>query len=80
MVLYGHRMEFRAAVAKVTDRIADAIDAGAVARSTIAHATDMSVHDLNERLAHREEFTGAELAMIGGVLRIHPADLIGAAA
>jgi hypothetical protein len=79
MVLYGHRMEFRAAVAPGIDHLNEVIDAGTVARSTIAHAADMSVHDLNERLARREEFTGAELVMIGGVLRIHPADLIGAA-
>lgn len=80
MVRYGLRMEFRAAVATVVDRLNEAIDASTVARHTIAHAADISVHDLNERLAHREEFTGAELVLIGGVLHVHPADLIGAGA
>lgn len=80
MVRYGLRMEFRAAVATVIDRLNTAIDTSTVARHTIADAADMSVHDLNERLAQRVEFTGAELVMIGGVLHVHPADLIGVAA
>lgn len=80
MVLYGHRMEFRAAAATVIDRLNEAIDASTVARSTIAHAADISVPDLNERLAMREDFTVAELVAVGGVLHVHPADLIGTAA
>ncbi|PZF11739.1 hypothetical protein [Curtobacterium sp. MCLR17_034] len=73
-------MEFRAAVATVVDRLNLAITDSTVAPSTIAHAADISVPDLNERLAMRDEFTVAELIAVGGVLRVHPADLIGAAA
>lgn len=80
MVVYVDHMDARAAAATVVTKVAQTIDASTVARSTIAHAADMSVHDLNERLAHREPFTGAELVMIGGVLHVNPADLIGAGA
>lgn len=73
-------MEARAAVATVIDRLNEAIDASIVARSTIAHAADISVPDLNERLANRDDFTVAELVAVGGVLHVHPADLIGTAA
>jgi hypothetical protein len=77
MVLYGHRMEFRAAAATVIDSLTQAIDGSNVARSTIAHAADISVPELEDRLAYRADFTMLELVGIGGVLRIHPADLIG---
>lgn len=80
MVLYLDHMDARAATATVVTKVAQAIDAGTVALSTIAHAADISVPDLNERLAMREDFTVAELVAVGGVLRVHPADLIGAAA
>lgn len=73
-------MEARAAAATVVTKVAQAIDASTVALSTIAHAADITVPELNERLAMREEFRMLELLGIGGVLRIHPADLIGVAA
>jgi hypothetical protein len=79
MVLYGHYMEFRAATATVVSRINAAIDHNGAAPSTIAHAADISVPELEDRLAQRTDFTMLELIGIGGVLRIHPADLIGAA-
>jgi hypothetical protein len=80
MVVYVVHMEARAAAATVVTKVAQAIDASTVARSTIAHAADISVPDLNERLAKRDDFTVAELVAVGGVLHVHPADLIGTAA
>lgn len=80
MVLYGHHMEFRAATAAVVSRINAAIDQSNTAHSTIAHAADITVPELEDRLAMRTDFTLLEVIGIGGVLRVHPADLIGAGA
>lgn len=80
MVLYVDHMDARAATATVVTKVAQAIDAGTVALSTIADAADITVPELTERLAMREDFRMIELLGIGGVLRVHPADLIGAAA
>ena len=80
MVRYGLRMEFRAATATVVSRINAAIDNSNVAPSTIAHAADISVPELEDRLAQRTDFTMLEVIGIGGVLHVHPADLIGAGA
>lgn len=77
MVRYGLRMEFRAATAGVVTRINAAIDHANAAHSTIAHAADITVPELEDRLAMRTDFTLPEVIGIGGVLHVHPADLIG---
>lgn len=77
MVLYGHYMEFRAATATVVSRIHAAIDHSNAAHSTIAHAADITVPELEDRLAMRTDFTLLEVIGIGGVLHVHPAELIG---
>lgn len=79
MVLYGHYMEFRAATATVVSRITAAIDHSNAAHSTIAHAADITVPELEDRLAMRTDFTLLEVIAVGGVLHVHPADLIGVA-
>lgn len=80
MVLYVVHMDTRTATRRVVTEVANAIDALGIAPQTIADAADITVPQLNERLAMREDFRLLELLGIGGVLRIHPADLIGAAA
>jgi hypothetical protein len=78
VVVYFVRMDTRAAA--VATKVAQAIDSLGVAPETVAHAADITVAELNDRLALRAEFRMFELLGVGGVLRIHPAELIGAAA
>lgn len=80
MVRYGLRMEFRAVTATVVSRIIAAVDDSNLAACTIANAADISVPELEDRLAMRTDFTLLEVIAVGGVLHVHPADLIGAGA
>jgi hypothetical protein len=69
-------MERRSANAAVTDTVADAMTRTGVDPTSVARAADISAAELEERLAHRKDFSISELLGVGGFLRIHPADLI----
>lgn len=55
--------------------LAYATDRG-VGASTIAEATGLSQHEINERLFGDASFTVSELVRVGGLLSVSPTDLI----
>lgn len=64
----------------VADRIAAAMRERGVDVSTLADAADIGEPVLRERLQGESDFTWPELATVGGVLRIHPAQFMAGAA
>ena len=60
--------------------VADAMTRTGANAASVAQAADITSAELEDRLAHRKEFTLLELMGVGGFLRIHPADLIADAA
>ncbi|WP_181420127.1 hypothetical protein [Curtobacterium sp. MCPF17_003] len=70
--------------ATVTDTVAKRITAVMQERgvdiSTLAHAADIGEPVLRERLLGESDFTWPELATVGGVFRINPAQLMAGAA
>ncbi|MEK6344723.1 MAG: hypothetical protein V4737_12910 [Curtobacterium sp.] len=64
----------------VADRIAAVMQERGVDVSTLADAADIGEPVLRERLYGESDFTWPELATVGGVLRIHPAQLLAGAA
>ncbi|WP_171898771.1 hypothetical protein [Curtobacterium sp. UCD-KPL2560] len=73
-------MERAEAPGTVANRIASAMQQRGVDISTLAHAADIGEPVLRERLLGESTFTWPELATVGGVLRIHPAELMAGAA
>ena len=69
-------MDRRAATATVTNTVAAAMTRTGVNPTSVARAADISTPELEDRLAHRKDFSISELLGVGGFLRIHPADLI----
>lgn len=61
-------------------RIATVMQERGVDISTLADAADIGEPVLRERLHGESDFTWPELATVGGVLRIHPAQLMAGAA
>ncbi|MBF4574715.1 hypothetical protein [Frondihabitans sp. VKM Ac-2883] len=60
----------------MTDTVAAAMTHSGADSESVARAADITLPELENRLAHREEFSISELLGLGGFFRIHPADLI----
>jgi hypothetical protein len=69
-------MERATNTSPVAKRITQVMRERGVDISTLAHAADIGESVLRERLLGESEFTWPELARVGGVFRIHPAELM----
>jgi hypothetical protein len=76
---YCLHMDRRTLAAQVADTVAAAMIEREETPARLAEAIGLPLSDLDARFDHRSEFTFSELGRVGGFLRIHPADLIGAA-
>lgn len=73
-------MDRRRTQSTTAQRVSAAIARAGVDVPSVSKATGIPLIDLSDRLNGNQEFTVNELGDVGGFLRVHPADLIGAAA
>jgi len=64
----------------VAKRVTQVMHERGVDISTLAHAADIGESVLRERLQGESDFTWPELAHVGGVFSVHPAELMAGAA
>jgi hypothetical protein len=73
-------MERAQGTGTAANRIAAVMQERGVDVSTLAYAADIGEDVLRERLRGESDFTWPELAHVGGVFCIHPAELMAGAA